>query len=404
MAQPQIATGELPNPTSSQASTPAVQGDESERLTETPDNGSSSTETPKPLIKSPDQTPNFNAFVPTTPASTEAVSLKVTPEDGTASVALASSSNRMPESSGSVLKTIDLSPAEKSSLATEPAPSPAETAGFPQLPITSQIGNTVPVAFAPVDPVDGTGGALSSQRMKFASDKNEIAGPVAQKVPVTSSKDALSSRAANDLVMGPDSDHSGHKQESLDSAVVMDWPAKSSEWSVDLGNAGHGTWAAQSLDHAAAQADRMGQLLNQQVVVMHQSGANNLAVSLKLDPRTELSLQLTKHNGEIQASVRVERGDVAGLGSHWKDLQESLARQNVQLLPLESKAAPRTPVFNSSSGAMSESSFNQSSPNPEAHSRGTRQNLPQASDVKSVPVSKKATAPTVSRQGWESWA
>ena len=182
--------------------------------------------------------------------------------------------------------------------------------------------------------------------MKFGTEKNEIAGPTAQKVPTAPFKDDLSTKSANDLMVGSDSDHSGHKPDSIDSALVMNWPAKASEGNVDMGK---GTGAAQSVDHSAIQAERVGHLVNQQVVMIRQSGANNLAVSLKLDPHTELSLQLTNHNGQIEASVRWERGAVAGLENHWKDLQESLARQNVQLLPLENRASPRTPVSNSAS-------------------------------------------------------
>ena len=235
--------------------------------------------------------------------------------------------------------------------------------------------------------------------MKFGTEKNEIAGPTAQKVPTASLKDDLSTKSANDSTVGFDSDHSGHKQDSIDSALVMNWPVKASEGNVD---AGKGTGAAQSVDHSATQAERVGHLVNQQVVMIRQSGANNLAVSLKLDPHTELSLQLTNHNGQIEASVRWERGAVAGLENHWKDLQESLARQNVQLLPLENRASPRTPASNSDTASAS--LFNQSSQNPQRHSRDERRDLPPAATVKTVPETNKATTRTASRQGWESWA
>ncbi len=237
--------------------------------------------------------------------------------------------------------------------------------------------------------------------MKFGTEKNEIAGPTAQKVPTAPFKDDLSTKSANDLMVGSDSDHSGHKPDSIDSALVMNWPAKASEWNVDMGK---GTGAAQSVDHSAIQAERVGHLVNQQVVMIRQSGANNLAVSLKLDPHTELSLQLTNHNGQIEASVRWERGAVAGLENHWKDLQESLARQNVQLLPLENRASPRTPASDSASDTASASLFNQSSQNPQRHSRDAQRDLPTATTVKTFPVTNKATPGTASRQGWESWA
>jgi len=237
--------------------------------------------------------------------------------------------------------------------------------------------------------------------MKFGTEKNEIAGPTTQKVPTASIKEDLSTKSANNLMIESDSDHSGHKQDSIDSTLVVNWPVKASAGNVEVDK---GTEAAQTVDHSATQAERVGHLVNQQVVMIRQSGANNIAVSLKLDPHTELSLQLMNHNGQIEAAVRLERGAVAGLENHWKDLQESLARQNVQLLPLENRASPRPPASNSASDTVSASLFNQSSQNPQPQSREARRDVPPVATVKTVPVTNKATTRTVSRQGWESWA
>jgi hypothetical protein len=419
---PRVAAGEFRKPASTQAVNfkvaPAGQEGGAKPLTDASKSDASPTETPKPLEDPPVKATDIDSSVASTllamaaqpqaaadeadkPASTQAVNFKIPSEHGAAPVVLSSSSDSKPESAGSVPKTIGPRPAETSASTTEPAAYSAEPAGSSQQPVEAQIAITPPVAFVSVGPADGTGGALSSQRMKFGTEKNEIAGSTAQKVPTASLKDAISTKAANDLMVGSDSDHSGHKQDSIDSALVMNWPAKASEGNVDVGK---GTGAAQSVDHSATQAERVGQLVNQQVVMIRQSGANNLAVSLKLDPHTELTLQLTNHNGQIEASVRWERGEVAGLENHWKDLQESLARQNVQLLPLENKASPRTPASHSESDTVSASPFDQSSQNPQRQSRDAQGDLPPATTVKTVPVTNKATTRTVSRQGWESWA
>jgi len=421
-AQPQIAIGEFRKPASTQAvnlkNAPAIQDGQARPLRETSDSDASPMETPEPLARPSDKTADMDASVSSKltaaadqtqiaaaqfrkPASTQAVNFKIASELGAAPVVLPSSSNSKPESTGPVPRTIDSRPAETSASTTEPATHPAEPAGSPQQPVGAQTAITPPVAFVSADPVDGTGGAWSSQRMKFGTEKNEIAEPAAQKVPTASLKDNLSSKPADDLKVGSDSDHSEHKQDSIDSAPVMDWPTKASERNVD---AGKGTGVAQSVDHSATQAERVGHLLNQQVVMIRQSGANHLAVTLKLDPQTELSLQLSNHNGQVEASVRWERGAVAGLENHWKDLQESLARQNVLLLPLENRASPRTPASNSASETGSSSLFNESSQNPQRHSRDERRDLPPAATVKTVPVTNKATTRTASRQGWESWA
>jgi hypothetical protein len=413
-AQPQIAAGEFRKAESTQAVNlkiaPAIQEGQATPLRETPDSDASPTETPEPSAQPSDKAADMDASVSSKltvmadqpqiaagefrkPASTQ---------HDEAPVVLSSSSNSKSESTGPVPRTMDSRPAETSASTTEPAAHWAEPAGSSQQPVGAQIAITPPVVFVSAGSVDGTGGAWSNQQMKFGTDQNEIAGPTAQKVPTTSLKSDLATKSANDLMVESDSDHSGHTQDSIDSALVMDWPAKASEGNVD---AGKGTGAAQSVDHSATQAERVGHLVSQQVVMIRQSGANNLAVSLKLDPHTELSLQLTNHNGQVEASVRWERGAVAGLENHWKDLQESLARQNVLLLPLENRASPRTPASHSASDTVSASPFNQSSQNPQRHSREAQRDLPPATTtVKTVPVTNKATTRTASRQGWESWA
>ena len=123
----------------------------------------------------------------------------------------------------------------------------------------------------------------------------------------------------------------------------------------------------------------MTRLVTQEVAMIKQSGANSLAVSLKIDPQTELFLQLTNHDGQIQASLRCERGSMAGLDTHWGQLQESLSRQNVQLLPLEEKFSSRASVGSGISGPSSPAGtfailrlFPKSGPNPRLKYRHIR--------------------------------
>ncbi len=333
------------------------------------------------LTDAADQGQRVEGEVVATPAL-QTVNNEVISKDDVATVVLPSSPAGKPES-------------------VETAVRPAEPAGSPQQLVAAPVAITPPVGLMSADAADGTGGALTSQRMKFGTEKNEIAGPAEQKLPTESLKTDLSARSASDLKAGSGSDPSSAKQNFIDSALMMNLPAQASAGNVD---AAKGTGAAPSVDHAAIQAERVGHLLNQQVVMIRQSGANNIAVSLKLDPHTELSLQLTNHNGQIEASVRWERGSVAGLENHWKDLQESLARQNVQLLPLETRTPGRSAVSNYASDTTSGSHFHQSSQNPQRQSREARQDLSPDTTVQTVPVTEKATTRTVSRQGWESWA
>jgi hypothetical protein len=81
-------------------------------------------------------------------------------------------------------------------------------------------------------------------------------------------------------------------------------------------------------------------LISREVVMVRQSGAEALAVSLKVDWQTSLFLQLTNHHGQIEAAVRCESGEAGVLAAGWGQLQQSLALQNVQLLPLTSPGIP----------------------------------------------------------------
>jgi hypothetical protein len=272
----------------------------------------------------------------------------------------------------------------KAELPATPAASPDTSP--PKLPAAVELPLT------PVMPLDGTSDALSKNRMKFVAEKKEIAGGATQKVPtVTSSKaDAATviTTSAIDPVAAP-----GQKNGWSQAFVVLDWPNKQTEWTVPV--AGGTTAAALPLDRPSVQVERVAQMVSDQAMTFRQTGASNLAVSLKVDAHTEIFLQLTTHDGQIQASLRYERGSGAGLDSHWDELQQSLARQNVQLLPREDKVQP--------TGA-SLSNFDQSSSNPQRQARDLRQELPETVTVKPISAATKTKTQTVSRQGWESWA
>ncbi len=286
-------------------------------------------------------------------------------------------------------------------LSSAPPAKPVDLAASPPQPVVSEIASTATDSSVSGIPPDGTGVALNRQRMKFVVEKNEIAGRTVQKLPHTPAGDDFSTETAVKSASPVDSGVSGQKKDSSDSAIVLDWPANSAALPVEQGSS---PATAQAADHSATQAERLSNMVNQEVVMIRQSGANSLAVSLKLDPHTELFLQLTNHNGQIQASLSCERGSVPGLDHHWADLQESLAKQNVQLLPLENSVSSRTPALSPVAASDASTPFQQSSQNPRQPTRDLPQDLPPvAAAVKTVSATKAKTK-TSSRQGWESWA
>lgn len=289
-------------------------------------------------------------------------------------------------------------PAQTSSPGAEAAANTGEPLALVPQSIATQLTTSTSNGQTPPILPDGMVSALNSQRMKFAAEKNEIAGRTVQKLPSASSSGVSSASDAVKSTVTADTNLSGHKSDSFDASMLMNLSQKAE--AIGTGpNAG--LPEAAPVDNSATQAERVANLVSQEVVTIRQSGANSLAVSLKLDPKTELFLQLTNHNGQIQASIRCERGSVAGLDSHWGNLQDSLARQNVQLLPLENKQ--RTPVFTPVSATNNTPGFNQSSQNPRRQMPELLQDLPAAANGKPVSSSKTKTK-TNSPRGWESWA
>ena len=153
---------------------------------------------------------------------------------------------------------------------------------------------------------------------------------------------------------------------------------------------------------STVQIEQVTRLVNQEAVTVGQLGATSLAVSLKLDSHTELFLQLTNNDGQIQASLRCERGNIDGLSGHWGQLQESLARQNVQLLPLAEQGSTGNYGSNQFSGNSEPRRFDEPPQSPQQQVRDAS-GLANETTTKSVlPRGGKNQKP--GRQGWESWA
>lgn len=258
----------------------------------------------------------------------------------------------------------------------------------------------------------GMAAALNEERMKFASEKNEIAGSV-QKLPreravrgveaSATHATAADSSAANAKSSDSNADLGGKKENSNPSPVTLETNVKITV--VDSAQGG-GVDKAQATDRSAAQVERVAQMVNREVAIIRQSGATAMAVTLKVDAHTDLLLQLTNHNGQMQAMLRCERGDAAGLNHHWNDLQDSLAKQNVHLMPLENRSA-FSPAIATAPVSNASFSFNQSSQNPQREAQEAREEmLPQMPASRANGGSDKPKTKTASRsrQGWESWA
>jgi hypothetical protein len=235
----------------------------------------------------------------------------------------------------------------------------------------------------------GTPAANTSDRMSFNAERNEIAGRTEQKLP----PDAVSAVAGADTG-GPSSD--GGAKSSLSFA----WHEAPAEplTITDISASGGATSpltaataeASTSSSSSAPPLERLESMIAHEALIIRQTGAQTLGVSLKLDSNTQLYLQLTNHNGSIQASVRCERGSFAPEDAQWSQLQQSLARQNVALQPM---------------GASSNLSFRQPSDERPRQQAQTREDwtLP-GTAVQPVPPRIQQKEQSRSSRNWESWA
>jgi len=114
-------------------------------------------------------------------------------------------------------------------------------------------------------------------------------------------------------------------------------------------------------------------------------------------------LQLTNHNGQIEAAVRCEKGGAAALDSHWGELQESLARQNVQLLPLQDNSRDPSNFPPPTAWDFNGQRPPQKQPEPQPQSAAEAE-TPSDQSMKATVGLGKANPQPQPRHGWEKWA
>jgi hypothetical protein len=88
----------------------------------------------------------------------------------------------------------------------------------------------------------------------------------------------------------------------------------------------------------------VGRAVENTVVGLQHANATSLAVVLKPDGNTEISLHVSLKRGHFEALAVLERGDFKSLTSEWSQLQSRLADQGIHLAPLASNLS-RTAGF-----------------------------------------------------------
>ncbi|MEK7675861.1 MAG: hypothetical protein AAB676_08530 [Verrucomicrobiota bacterium] len=152
--------------------------------------------------------------------------------------------------------------------------------------------------------------------------------------------------------------------------------------------------------------ERMSHLMIKEVSLLKRFDASSLAAVLRPDENTELFLRLTQDKGQMAAFVRCERGDFSQLSRHWGELQESLARQHVQLAPLQERMVHAHLPENSASLANGSATAN-SERHPQQPAPGMITPLGELEipGSRTGPVQKTARkTPSPRARGWETWA
>ncbi|HET7625348.1 MAG TPA: hypothetical protein VFM25_08785 [Verrucomicrobiae bacterium] len=254
------------------------------------------------------------------------------------------------------------------------------------------VNSTKPASIA-----DGKAAAKQESPMKLADEQNEIAGSTVQNLPRLDARGEISFRPEGKSEM-PGVSAAERKEKTISENPIVALTEK-----VGTSVSGKEISAARVLsDGSAANAvERLSKLVGGEAVAFRRSGAEAVTISLKLDSRTEISLGLASHHGQVQALIHCERGDLAGAENHWGQLRESLARHNVELLPLQKSDFSKS-AWNFSSGAGSRNfqpSGQQHGRDPQA--RFLSEELPPAPRESGA---FQKTKKTQSARGWESWA
>jgi hypothetical protein len=132
-----------------------------------------------------------------------------------------------------------------------------------------------------------------------------------------------------------------------------------------------------------------------------------MAVVLRPDANTELFLHLSRRDGQIEASVRCERGDFHQLNALWSQLQDALAQQKVRLNPLQESASD-TGAFQRHSDGFPQPGRDEAS--RQFHSENDFMDewpAPASPDEQLAHVRSRRESGhrlSTSRPGWETWA
>ena len=264
----------------------------------------------------------------------------------------------------------------------------------------SAVGTGLPAAVRLVaERVEATGIAAAKQGLGMESTMTSERENVAAEGSDTALEALLPLTASSSGRDGSSTDFSTR------TLMATEWQTRRMDGVVE--RAGPDSQGGKAIDGTGT-VERIASLMVRESTLVKKHGSDSMAVVLRPDAETELFVHLSQRDGQIEATVRCERGDVQHLGALWSQLQESLAQHKVRLAPLQDAPSGQS-NFNQSPGSGMSSGQN----GMREETRPEKQFM----DERPAPAASQTTAPhvrgtggsrsrriTTSRPGWETWA
>ncbi len=232
----------------------------------------------------------------------------------------------------------------------------------------------------------GMGGAKSSETMKTAIKKEELAGGTEQFLPV-SSPNALS--ALRNLPGELNRRLTGPASAALESAAGVGTHTAPNGVSTD---------PDALFVRSANPMARISEIVSREIRIFKRGGDDLVEVVLTPDAKTQISLRLQWRDGQVEVQARCDLGDYQSLNTQWPQLQASLAGHGVRLSHLSERVSTGfTEFFNNPSFAQQRGREEQSH-----HPASSAEALPPLA----APTPKSGGTPAVRRGNrlFDSWA
>jgi len=190
----------------------------------------------------------------------------------------------------------------------------------------------------------GTSAAPQAVQMSLGEQQNEFAGAGKQFLPARRNSNPGAAEVAGESGSGA----------SLKTALL---DARGTEFAAAVLSGSEKIETASPSAESQPLMTRLAASLGQETVNLRQFNADKLAVVLRPDAATQISVELRRVNDTVVASARCDRGDFGHLNAHWGELQRAMDLQGVRLSPLEDSGASASFLGNGAFGNSAQTPY-----------------------------------------------